>query len=228
MPMQVFVPLLEKRSALDHERQRGATGMKRYRVRDVMSSRVVAVSPATTFREIVETLEEWSVSAVPVVDGRTRHVVGIVSETDLLHERPGRHGRTAADLMSAPPITVRPDATLSEAARLAEAAGVKRLPVVDDDKRLVGIVGRRDLLRIFLRHDDDIRHDVESVVRRLLWSDAPQVAVTTHEGVVTLTGSVARRTLVELAVMLAWGVDGVVDVASENLAYDVDDRAAPL
>jgi osmotically-inducible protein OsmY len=93
---------------------------------------------------------------------------------------------------------------------------------------LVGIVGRRDLLRIFLRHDDDIRHDVESVVRRLLWSDAPQVAVTTHEGVVTLTGSVARRTLVELAVMLAWGVDGVVDVASENLAYDVDDRAAPL
>jgi osmotically-inducible protein OsmY len=52
--------------------------------------------------------------------------------------------------------------------------------------------------------------------------------VTTHEGVVTLTGSVARRTLVELAVMLAWGVDGVVDVASENLAYDVDDRAAPL
>ena len=135
--------------------------MKRYRVRDVMSSRVVAVSPATTFREIVETLEEWSVSAVPVVDGRTRHVVGIVSHRDLLaaamskvldfdpaSRRAFLRSIEVAEVMAKDVHTVRPDTPLADAAEQMLERKIGCLPVVDRQGKLIGLVTEVDLLAV--------------------------------------------------------------------------------
>ena len=106
------------------------------------------------------------VSAVPVVDGG-RHVLGVVSEADLLRkqERPTgpavrllsvrrrrqdqakAQATVAAELMSRPAITIGPRATLAQAARRLHAVGVKRLPVIDASGQLAGIVSRTDLLK---------------------------------------------------------------------------------
>ncbi|EWM64057.1 LOW QUALITY PROTEIN: CBS domain-containing protein, partial [Micromonospora sp. M42] len=157
--------------------------------------------------------------AAPVVD-ETRRVLGVVSEADLMYkvellgqprERrilPDRHRREAqakagatlaADLMTAPPVTITPDATIVEAARLMDTRGVKRLPVVDDLGRLVGIVTRGDLLKVHLRPDAGIRRDVvEEVLWRSLGVRDGVVDVTVQRGVVTLTGQVERRSTAQL------------------------------
>lgn len=148
-------------------------------VRDALTERVVTVRPDAGYEEIVDVLAEHRVSAVPVVDD-DGHVLGVVSEADLLAKvelpadatqrrlferrrrrvaRPKAAGETARELMTSPAITIEPTASVLDAARLMEAALIKRLPVVDRDGVLVGIVSRRDLLRVFLRPADAIRDD---------------------------------------------------------------------
>lgn len=217
--------------------------MRAWQVRDVMTTDVAAVREGTAYREIVDVLTGWRVTAAPVVDG-ARRVLGVVSEADLLHKvellgQPherrvfvGRRHREAqvkagatlaADLMSAPAVTVGPDASCVEAARLMTQRHVKRLPVVDDLGRLVGIVTRGDLLRVHLRPDGDIRADVVGeVLRRTLGVRDDVVDVTVHDGVVTLTGQLERRSTVRLALRLAAQVSGVVEVV-DALGYAVDD-----
>jgi CBS domain-containing protein len=218
--------------------------MRTWRVNDVMTSDVVTVTVDTPYRDIVDTLTERRVSAVPVVDG-DRHVVGVVSEADLLHkiefvgEGPERrifagrrrrearakaHGTLARDLMSAPAITIVPRATLTTAAKLMDDEQVKRLPVTDELGRLVGIVSRGDLLRVYLRPDAAVEHDVvEEVLRRALWVEAGAVKVRVHDGVVTLSGRTDRRSTAQLAVKLTQAVPGVVDVV-DRLGFEFDDR----
>ncbi|MCH0565731.1 MULTISPECIES: CBS domain-containing protein [unclassified Streptomyces] len=202
-----------------------------YTVSDVMTRTVVALAGGAEFKEIVRTIEEWGVSALPVLDARSR-VVGVVSEADLLRKEefrdtapsgppgaPGPLGRekaegvTAQDLMTSPAVTVHPDATLARAARLMAHRGVKRLPVVDDGGVLKGIVSRSDLLRVFLRSDEDIAEEIrrEVVVGRFP-EQVDAVRVDVHEGVVTLTGRVSDTSVVPLAVWLVRSVEGVVDV----------------
>jgi len=208
-----------------------------------MSSPVVAVSVDARFKEIVEALTELSVSAVPVVDAGNR-VLGMVSETDLLHkeevkdvaepvrrlvERRARRtvrdkaaADTAADLMTGPAVTVRSDAPVPAAARLLAEHDISRLPVVDDG-RLVGIVTRSDLLGVFRRADGAIRDEViDDVIRHTLWADPDKVAVDVTDGVVTLSGRVELKSLIGFAVRLTGAVDGVVDVI-DKLTYDRDD-----
>ena len=145
-------------------------------VKDLMTTPVVTVAPEIPFKEIVACLAEHRVSAVPVVDD-SRRVLGVVSEADLLlkeefPEGPAggrlfqgrRHrmdrakaaGDTAVELMTAPAITIGPDATVAEAARLQHRHQIKRLPVVDPAGPLLGIVSRADLLKVFLRADAEI------------------------------------------------------------------------
>ncbi|MFC8846035.1 MULTISPECIES: CBS domain-containing protein [unclassified Micromonospora] len=217
--------------------------MRTWQVRDVMTTDVAAVREGTAYREIVDVLTGWRVTAVPVVDD-ARRVLGVVSEADLLHKvellgQPherrvfaGRRHREAlvkagatlaADLMSAPAVTVAPDASCVEAARLMTQRHVKRLPVVDDLGRLVGIVTRGDLLRVHLRPDGDILADVVGeVLRRTLGVRDDVVDVTVHDGVVTLTGQLERRSTVRLALRLTAQVSGVVEVV-DALGYAVDD-----
>ncbi|MFE9816991.1 CBS domain-containing protein [Streptomyces sp. NBC_00236] len=209
-----------------------------YNVADVMTKKVVAVAPGAGFKEIVEAMARWKVTALPVLE-EEHHVIGVVSEADLLpkeefHERgPGlieqmrRLGDTgkagslcARDLMTSPAVTISPDALLPQAARLMATHHVKRLPVVDMGT-LAGIVSRSDLLKVFLRPDselaDDIRHQV---IERLFPLPSAHVRVDVTDGVVTLSGEVHDRTLIPVAARLAQGIEGIVDVRCELTAAE--------
>ncbi|MGW5782350.1 CBS domain-containing protein [Streptomyces sp. NPDC003863] len=202
-----------------------------FTVADLMTRKVVAVLPGAEFKEIVTAMERWRVSAVPVVEGEGR-VVGIVSEGDLLlkeefHDhRLGlveqlRRGdatakagsRRAEDLMTTPAVTVAPEASLPQAARLMAAHRVKRLPVVDASGTIQGIVSRSDLLKVFLRPDEDLAAEVRAdVVEPLFPLSHRQVEVRVDAGVVTLSGAVHDGGLIPLAARLTRAVEGVVDV----------------
>ncbi|OIK27793.1 CBS domain-containing protein [Streptomyces malaysiense] len=198
-------------------------------VDDVMTRRVLALRGGAGFKDIVQAMREWRVGAVPVLDD-AGHVVGVVSEADLLPKEEyrdlDRYGGTrhlaeqvkaqaasARALMSAPAVTVTPDATLGHAARVMARARVKQLPVVDPEGTLLGIVSRSDLLKVFLRGDAEIADEVGGdVVTRLFGAEAAGIRVEVHDGVVTLSGRVRETALVPLAARLARAVPGVVDV----------------
>ena len=144
-------------------------------VRDIMDSSPATVGPDTPVEQIVAVLRDHGIPGVPVVDGDGR-CMGIVTEADLvlpddqgdLHlphyinlfggtvflEPLGRYEQrlrkafasTAEDMMTREPDTVAPNATVKEAARLIHESGHNRLPVVDEDGRLVGVVTRLDVL----------------------------------------------------------------------------------
>lgn len=213
------------------------------RVSDVMTTEVICVSRDTPYKELVRLLLDRGVSALPVVDDR-RRVVGIVSEADLLLkeelppeteeapllerkrqriQRAKAHGVVAADVMTAPVASIGQHTSVAEAARRMHAKGVKRLPVDDVFGRLVGIVSRSDLLRVFLRPDEDIRREVvEDVIGRDLLMDPDRFQVEVRDGVVALRGEVERRSLIPVLVRAVYGVDGVVRV-DDRLGFEVDD-----
>ena len=122
--------------------------------------------------------------------------------------------------MTAPAITISPDATIPAAARLMNTHHVRRLPVTDADGKLAGIVSRRDLLSVFLRPDADIIHDTRQVLGELALTGPGDVTVTVKHGVVTLTGTMQPepgqdQDLRPLALQLIWDIDGVVDVVNK-------------
>ncbi|MFJ3099795.1 CBS domain-containing protein, partial [Streptomyces hydrogenans] len=196
-------------------------------VGDVMTHTAVAIGRDAPYKEIVALMDEWKVSALPVLEGEGR-VVGVVSEADLLakeafrgtdprpevDEDAAKAGAVrAGDLMSSPAVTVRADATLAEAARIMARRRVKRLPVVNGIGLLEGVVSRSDLLKVFLREDGEI----EAEIRRSVLGGPvlTGVDVTVTEGVATLRGRLADRSLVPLLARAARAVEGVVDVRVE-------------
>ncbi|MGC9543515.1 CBS domain-containing protein [Streptomyces sp. UG1] len=196
-----------------------------YTVSDVMTHTVVAVGSEAPFKEIVELLDQWKVSAVPVLAGEGR-VVGVVSEADLLPKEEFRGGSdiggdlaervkaaalTAGELMTTPAVTVHADASLAEAARIMARRHVKRLPVVDGVGMLQGVVSRSDLLKVFLRSDAEIADEIRTQVMTCMpITTGLDVSVT--EGVVTLSGSMPERGLVPVVARAVRAVEGVVDV----------------
>lgn len=216
--------------------------MRSLKVRDVMTADVACVRDDAGYKEIVRLMQARRVSAVPVVDSTDR-VIGIVSEADLLpkeetqesaerftfgrarRRRRKAAGMVARDVMSTPVITIDPDAPLAEAARTMDERAVKRLPVVDSTGAMVGIVSRKDLLRIFLRSDDSIWDEVvHEVFERFLWI-YPQkagIAVAVKDGVVTVEGRLERKSLIPITLALIAGVDGVIGVV-DHLWFDIDD-----
>jgi CBS domain-containing protein len=217
--------------------------MAQWKVRDVMAREVISVTPAATYRELVDTLLDNHVTAVPVVDADGR-VVGVVSEADLLHKvefigeehrprviiRSGRrhaeqkaHGMVAAELMTSPAVTVAADASVVAAARMLEAHNVKRMPVVDSRGRLIGIVSRRDLLRMHTRLDSEIRSDIVDVVLvHALAIDPRTVEVAVDDGIVTIDGKVETHSLADIARRMIADVPGVVDIV-DRLEWERDD-----
>jgi len=215
-------------------------------VKDVMTKTVVVVQDAAPFKEIARLMQEYRASALPVVDEEGR-LLGIVSEADLLlKEDPGfegeRHlfegrfrrvqrekafGLVAGQLMTAPVYTVVPDTPLAEAARLMHDKGVKRLPVVDARGVVLGIVSRADVVKIFLRSDDEIDREIrDEVLFKTLWLEPNTVHVRVREGVVALEGQLERRSLIPVLVEMVHRVDGVIGV--ENRLSYLEDDAAPL
>lgn len=184
-------------------------------VNDVMTHAVVSVGRGATVKEIVATMRRWGISALPVVSAEGR-VVGVVSEADLLLKAEGSdasHAVTAGQLMTVPPTTVPKHATIAGAARLMAKGHLKRLPVVDDDGRLVGVVSRGDLLKIYLRPDEDIAEEVrELLMQRLIPAGSALVRVHVDHGLVRLTGSLPDPTLHDILVRATRTVPGVVDV----------------
>ena len=214
-------------------------GRWHHRVRDVMTTPVITVDRITPYKEIVTMLAKHKISAVPVLV-LGRHVAGMVSEADLLavedkHERAvrlsmesgGLHlprrqakhwGRTAAELMTSPAITIHPDATLPATARLMNSHHLKRLPVVNPDGTLIGIVSRCDLLSVFLRPDAEIAREVRELLSQILLIDPAPITVRVRNGIVTLTGQPStpdERELIPVAIRLTWDIDGVVDVVNK-------------
>lgn len=213
-------------------------------VSDVMTRDVIAAHEDAPFKEIVATLARNRVSAAPVIDD-DRKVIGVVSESDLISHmavdgsggpswrqekltatRKKSHGSTARDLMTAPPVTTRAHATITDAARTAARAGVRHLPVVDAEGQLIGIVSRSDLLRVFLRQDEEIREEIEQYGTHAMRLDPTTFSVDVHEGVVTLTGKLERELLVGKLINHIRGISGVVDVDS-HLTARFDDRYFP-
>ncbi|MEN2423948.1 CBS domain-containing protein [Streptomyces rimosus] len=221
--------------------------MKHRLIDQVMNRDVVTTSPEVPFKEVADLLARHAISGVPVVD-RDDKVLGVVSETDLMSHQAAQDddaprpwyalrrransaraartkagGRTAGDLMTSPAVTIGPRRTVAEAARTMAAHRVERLPVIDEEGRIMGIVTRSDLLSVFRRPDEEVRDEiVEDVLVRTLWLAPHTIDVRVHDGVVTLTGKLQRRSEVPIAIRLTGRVDGVVSV-TDHLSYQEDD-----
>jgi CBS domain-containing protein len=207
----------------------------------VMTRTVVTVTPQTSFKDAVRLLRQRRVSGLPVVDG-AGNLVGIVSEADLLNKVEKRdpdaylleskqhrldRARSAAldvaSAMSREVTTVRPEFSVALAAREMHTRGFKRLPVVDDNGKLVGIVTRGDLLKVFLRSDRELRAEVRAIL------DSAQgrlggrgLKAKVSAGVVDLTGKFESKSPLDATVRAVAGIDGVVGVRS-HMVFDVDD-----
>lgn len=212
-------------------------------VADVMTTQVHLAGPLTPFKILVRLIEENRISAIPIVDHQGQPV-GIVSESDLLlkerrkeldtsrdplhrrrheREREKAAGSIAAEIMTAPPITIPASTSLADAARCMYQRNVRRLVVVDDRGKIAGIVSGSDLLQVFLRSDDGIREEVvDQIIRTILPTNAESIQVDVRSNVITLQGEVDLRSDVEILEMLSREVDGVVDVANQ-LTYRWDD-----
>jgi CBS-domain-containing membrane protein len=203
-------------------------------VNGVMTTTVVAVKRGASYKEIAALLRKYRVSAFPVLDDDQR-VIGIVSEADLLakealnadrggaitamvhhKELQKADGVTAGDLMTSNVVTVKPDDTVEQAARLMYHLQVKRLPVVNAGGYLVGIVSRADLLTVFDRPDGEIRAEiVNDVILHEFLIDPALFAVTVADGVVTIQGTPETADLGRNLMNRIRHVTGVVAVRDE-------------
>ncbi len=219
-------------------------------VRSVMTSEAVSVRVYTPYKQIVRVLLDYGISAVPVVD-ETGHVLGIVSQADLIekeaaqarstspahrpatwHSRASRtkaHAVSADTLMTGPAITIGPDADVNSAALLMSKHNVKRLPVVDAEGRLLGVVSRGDLLVPFLRSDVEI-HD--EILNRVLLSemcvDPHSIDVKIADGVVTLSGRMENEFVTRDTAARVQTIDGVIEVVDHLTPEPGEDQPQRL
>lgn len=219
--------------------------MTKLTVRDVMDPHPVTVTTRTPFKKLAAVLAEEEPGAVPVL-GRGGEVVGMVTEADLLKKqgltpdpdspRPARRayrarwsratGTTAGEVMTTHPVTIRPESTVAEAARLMDRQHCGCLPVTGQSGELAGTVTARDLLRVFLRPDRQIAEDVGRELEAGDFAAAPgSVTADVTDGVVTICGQVRSRNMMAIVSAVIRGIDGVVDVEGQ-LGYAVDDTQA--
>jgi CBS-domain-containing membrane protein len=216
-------------------------------VRDVMTRSVRSVGPDAPLKEVARLLLDNRISGVPVV-GALDTVLGVVSEADFLVKEQGAQAvhhrrfasllgetaatkaqldklaaRTAGEAMTAPAITIAASSSIQDAAAKMTERRVNRLPVIEND-RLVGIVTRSDLVRAYLRTDEELAKTIrEDVLLRILWLDPATFSVEVRNGEATVTGSVERRStaaIVEETIKLVPGIVG----ATVNVSWTVDDR----
>jgi CBS domain-containing protein len=225
-----------------------ADGAGRVKVEDVMTACVVTATPETGFQDLVATMAEHHVSGVPVVDGGGK-IVGIVSEADLLREGAGDRRRTraldwflhparpedartrqhdAGAIMTTPVVTVRPHTSIWEAIRTLHEARVKRLPVVDGEGRLLGIVSRVDLLSAFIRTDEEIAKQIRVVVAKILVTELREVDVEVSAGRVTLTGSIDFVSQRDVLLDVVAHIPGVLQVENRLEIAPEGGRSVPF
>ena len=210
---------------------------------ELMTRDPIAVGPETPLKDVAAILLEHGISGVPVI-GERLEVLGVVSEADIIAKEVGPdprdrrligwllggryvdrqkiEARTATEAMESPAITVGAGETVAEAARLMTELGIKRLPVVDDEGVLIGIVTRTDLVRAFTRADEEIEREIRQMLLETLWLDEPGLQLSIKRGEVRLGGKMRRRSDAELLARLTQRVPGVVGVHS-TLRWDWDD-----
>ena len=207
-------------------------------VKDIMTTDVAAVRSDASYREMTALIRGRRVSGLPVVDAEGI-VIGVVSETDLLtralERQPGRwpHRKhataaelTARDLMTHPAVTTSPDEPVASVARLMSARKLRRLPVVDAQGHLAGIVTRSDVLSVFSRPDKDIYREItQDVILDGFFTDPARFTVTVKDGIVTLAGEPGSMVLGRNIVDQARHVEGVVAVR-DRFAYPLVTEAS--
>jgi CBS domain-containing protein len=207
---------------------------------------VVTVPASTPIKDVARLLLERGISGLPVVDDEGR-VVGVVSEGDIVSKERGveqgighthhwlfgpdeeealkREASTAAEAMTSPAILVEPQRPVAEAARLMVERSVNRLPVVSEG-RLVGIVSRADLVRAFVRSDEELEREIRyDVLLHTLWISPGNLRITVTDGEVAVDGEVDTRTDAELIAKYVARVPGVVSVDDSRLVWRDDDLA---
>jgi CBS-domain-containing membrane protein len=150
--------------AVQHARERLA---EKVAVGEIMTREVVAVKSEASLHEVADLLSEYTISGLPVVD-EERHVVGIVTEADVLAMAGMKKGHTFRDklkhilgeplpvikkdhtlsaIMTSPAITTTPDTDIRKVAAVLNEKRIKRLPVVDGEGKLIGIISRGDIVK---------------------------------------------------------------------------------
>jgi CBS domain-containing protein len=208
------------------------------KINEVMTEDVLTVPTGKTLKKTAQLLADTGISGMPVVDDEG-NLVGVISEADILFKErsPERRrggsfawlffpdlleneakldARTAGEAMSAPPITIGPDRPVGEAAARMLDEGVNRLPVVDDDGKLIGIVTRADLVRAFTRSDGEIETEIrKELIGRTFWLEPAGLDMRVRDGEVAIAGEVETKSDAELLADLIGQVPGVVSVDSK-------------
>ena len=201
-------------------------------VLDLMTTEVFKVSAVTPIKEAAQLMFRHRVSGLPVVDEDGR-LAGIITEADFLRLEVARGEadelkpiETVGEVMSRGVVTVGPEQGVAEAAKIMVVQDVKRLPVCDDEERLLGIISRLDIVAVFTRPDEIIEDEIrEDLVRRVLFIDPDAIGVSVRSGVVTFSGEIGTRNESRLLEELARRLDGVMRVESE-LTWRLDDTGA--
>ena len=220
--------------------------MNALRARDVMTHLVVTFRPEDKILHAAKRLLSNRIGGAPVVDDGG--LVGVVSEADLVkaYAPPARrgfpfvapsplmllvlrgaprreaHNTTVGDVMTRDVVSIGPDASIWEAASLIDRHGVRRLPVVDSEGYVVGVLTRSDLVRCMARGDEVVAADVRRAIGALGDESFPSLEVEAHKGVVSVRGTADRKTTKELAIRVAAQIPGVL-VVSDGLDWLWDD-----
>lgn len=206
-----------------------------------MSTDVITIGPDAPLKEAARRMIEAGVSGLPVTDAKGRPI-GIITEADFVAGEAGRRPRKRAgllrfvvkdeelpsrqqvvsDAMTKDVKVLGPDVDHAEAARLMQKAGIKRVPIVDDEGRLIGLVSRADMLRAYIRPDQEIIDEItEHIMKEVLWIEPSRVTIGCIDGNVVLSGQLETKGDAVLLVELTGRLDGVVSVAN-HLTWEVD------
>ena len=213
------------------------------RVHELMTTDVVTATTESSLKEVARLMLGHQISGIPIVDGEGR-LIGIVTEADILHRESVRASgahlgilhnilgdadpppTSAGDAMSPHVITTAAETDHTLAARLMETRGVKRLPVVDAEGHVIGIISRSDIMASFARPDELIEDEIQvDILDRILWTEPGAVSVEVVDGRVTLRGKVPSKTDARILAGLTGAVDGVVEVNTDEVYYTIDDTA---
>lgn len=203
------------------------------RVVDVMTSDVITVRAGTTITEAARLMFRNRISGLPVCDENDL-LVGMITEADFLRLEVARHNETIMDtvetvgqVMTENVTTIAPGVALADAARVMVYEDINRLPVVDSESRMLGIISRLDVVAAFTRPDDVVEDEIrEDVLRRIMGIDLDAIDVTVASGIVTLAGIIGTRAEAALLEELVRRLDGVLRVENQLTWLPVGDRAS--